>query len=58
MLIENGLNIKAVQNRLGHANIKTTLDVYSDVTEKMQAETLEAVSKLTIADNLKNVGKM
>lgn len=51
MLLENGLNIKAVQDRLGHSSVKTTLDVYSEVTEKMQKETLDAVSKLSIADN-------
>jgi len=33
-LIENGANIKDVQDRLGHANIETTLGTYTHSTEK------------------------
>ena len=39
MLIENGANIKDVQKRLGHADINTTLQVYTHGgTEKILAE--------------------
>lgn len=38
-LIEAGANIKYVSNRLGHKNIKTTLDIYSDVLKSKEVET-------------------
>lgn len=39
LLLEAGLNIKDVQERLGHANIKTTLGIYSHVTDDKKRET-------------------
>lgn len=35
LLIEAGVNVKAVQMRLGHANIETTMNKYVHNTEKM-----------------------
>jgi len=35
---------KVVQERLGHANISTTLNTYSHVTEAMQAEAAEEIA--------------
>ena len=43
MLMKNGTNPKIVQERLGHSNINTTMDIYSHVTPTMQQE---AVSNL------------
>jgi integrase len=45
LILELNVNIKAVSERLGHANIKMTLDTYSHVlpqTEESLAETLDA----------------
>lgn len=36
LLIENGANVKTVSERLGHSNIRTTLDTYTKNTIKMQ----------------------
>lgn len=44
MLIENGANIKDVQKRLGHADINTTLQVYTHATEKMAERSVEMLS--------------
>ncbi|MFO1445587.1 tyrosine-type recombinase/integrase [Bacillus sp. Bva_UNVM-123] len=33
-ILSEGVNMKIVQKRLGHKNIKTTLNTYSHVTEK------------------------
>lgn len=41
MLIEQGLPIKAVSERLGHASTKITWDIYVKVTEQMQDEVVE-----------------
>jgi len=41
MLIEQGLPIKAVSERLGHASTQITWDVYVNVTNKMETEVVE-----------------
>ena len=40
-LCESGVNIKAIQSILGHSDITTTMDIYTDVTEEMRNEALE-----------------
>lgn len=40
ILFQAGATIKEVQNRLGHADAKTTLNVYTHVTQKEQSETV------------------
>ncbi|PIC80701.1 site-specific integrase [Sporosarcina sp. P18a] len=41
LLFEAGATIKEVQVRLGHKDVKTTLDVYAHVTKKAKASTIE-----------------
>jgi integrase len=36
MLLEAGLDIKYVSERLGHKNIQTTLDIYAHLTDKIR----------------------
>lgn len=43
LLLENNVNMKVVQERLRHANISTTANIYSHVTEKMNRD---ATSKI------------
>ena len=38
MLLRQGVHPKVVQERLGHANVGITLDVYSHVAPHMQEE--------------------
>lgn len=40
-LIESGVNIKDVQTRLRHANIKTTFGTYTHSTEKMAEQSMD-----------------
>lgn len=40
MLMKNGTNPKIVQERLGHSNINTTMDIYSHVTPTMQQDAI------------------
>ena len=35
-LVEAGVNIKEVQNVLGHADFSTTMDIYTDVTKELK----------------------
>jgi integrase len=46
-LVASGANIKYIQRRLGHASIKTTLDIYSHITNKMEKEAIEILEKLS-----------
>lgn len=41
LLLEAGLNIKDVQERLGHKNVQITLNIYSHVTQQKKQETVE-----------------
>ncbi|MCU6762265.1 Integrase [uncultured Roseburia sp.] len=41
ILIENGANIKDVQERLGHAKISTTMDTYVHNTDTMKHQSVE-----------------
>ncbi|MDD0820048.1 tyrosine-type recombinase/integrase [Bacillus cereus] len=34
LLLESGASLKYVSNQLGHKTIKTTADIYLDITEK------------------------
>ena len=38
MLLRQGVHPKVVQERLGHANVSITLDIYSHCTANMQRE--------------------
>lgn len=44
-LIEGGANIKAVQTRLGHKDISTTLQIYSHTTKGMEDEAVDIFEK-------------
>lgn len=37
-LIESGMNVKVIQEALGHSDIQTTLNVYADVTKELKQE--------------------
>mgnify|MGYP004465005479 FL=1 len=41
LLFESGASIKEVQDRLGHENIKTTMDIYTHVTKSAREKTAE-----------------
>lgn len=41
LLFEAGATIKEVQFRLGHKDVKTTLDIYAHVTNKAKSETVD-----------------
>ncbi|WP_291652825.1 site-specific integrase [Clostridium sp.] len=46
LLLSQGVNFKTIQIRLGHADINTTLNIYSHVTEEMQREASEKITNL------------
>lgn len=44
-LLEQGVQMKVVQELLGHRTFKTTADVYSHVSETMQRQAVEAITR-------------
>jgi integrase len=45
-MLMKGISPKVVQERLGHASISTTLDIYSHVTPGMQRQAVEIFDKI------------
>ena len=48
LLIENGANMKDVQERLGHSKLATTMDTYTHVTENMSKRTVDIFEKAVL----------
>lgn len=46
MLLENGASIKSVQERLGHANVSITLDIYNHLTKKQEDEAVSIFEQI------------
>lgn len=47
LLVENGANIKDVQERLGHNRIETTLQTYTHGTDKMAQDSADIFERVT-----------
>jgi integrase len=56
-LLKRGVHPKIVQERLGHASISTTLDIYSHVIPSMQREAVDAFEQITESKWLQNGDK-
>lgn len=46
LLLSKGMNIKIISERLGHSNIKVTLDTYSHVLPSMQEEVAQKLDEI------------
>ncbi|WP_416175942.1 tyrosine-type recombinase/integrase [Clostridium sp.] len=46
LLLQEGNDLKVVQERLGHKDISTTANIYSHVNKKMQKRATDSISKL------------
>ena len=61
-MCEAGVNIKVMQDTLGHADISTTLNIYADVTKELKKEEFDGLDaffkgELTSKDTSKAVEK-
>ena len=43
--INERIDVKDISNRLGHSNIKTTLDIYTHLTEDKKKDVTDKFSK-------------
>jgi integrase len=46
LLLQEGISPKVISERLGHANITTTLNIYAHVTPGMQRQAVEALDRI------------
>ena len=54
MLVQAGVNIKVIQERLGHKSVTLTLDTYSHLLPSMQASAVVALEKISKNNSLDN----
>ena len=50
ILLEQGVNPKVVSERLGHASVATTMDIYSHVLPEMQGKVALAIDAALAVD--------
>lgn len=51
LLLQKGIHVKVVAERLGHSNTRVTLDTYSHVLPTMQEEAAKAISDILFKEN-------
>ena len=44
-MCESEINVKVIQEIMGHANVETTLDIYTEVNYAIKQKSLESLSK-------------
>ena len=49
-LLESGVELKVVSQRLGHSSITVTADVYSHVTKKLQREAMGKLEEMMCSE--------
>ena len=52
LLLQEGVDFKVIQERLGHSDINTTLNIYSHITDKIQNSATEKISNLVFSSKL------
>ncbi|ATA58683.1 integrase [Geobacillus stearothermophilus] len=54
LLIEAGVGIKEIQQRLGHADIETTMNIYAHLTKDLEERASQKFSEL-MSNFIKNL---
>ena len=44
-MVEAGVNVKVIQDTLGHKDIQTTLNIYADVTKELRKSEFERLDE-------------
>ena len=45
-MVEAGINIKVIQNALGHSDISTTMNIYADATKELKKSEFEGLESI------------
>ena len=45
-MVEAGINVKVIQDALGHSDISTTMNIYADVTKELKMSEFDALNKM------------
>lgn len=53
-MVESGVNVKVVQGVLGHKDVSTTLDIYTDVTKELAQREFENLDE-KLKENMDSV---
>ncbi|MCD8248542.1 MAG: tyrosine-type recombinase/integrase, partial [Lachnospiraceae bacterium] len=56
-MVEAGVNIKVVQDVLGHKDVETTLNIYTDVTKELKQQEFDSLQKTLDKQKSKNSGE-
>ncbi|WP_346916317.1 tyrosine-type recombinase/integrase [Clostridium sp.] len=46
LLLQQNTDLKTIQERLGHGDIRTTMNIYSHVTKEMQIKATDRMSEI------------
>ena len=49
-MCEAGVNVKVIQDTLGHKDISTTLNIYTDVTKELRQSEIEGLDSYFKSD--------
>ena len=47
-MCEAGVNVKVIQDALGHKDVSTTLNIYTDVTKELRKSEFEGLENILI----------
>jgi integrase len=50
--VESGINLKVIQETLGHADIKTTLNIYADASDELKSNEFDKLQKFLQEQNM------
>ena len=53
-MCEAGVNVKVIQDALGHADISTTLNIYADVTKELKKDEFAELDLFFTSGKCKN----
>lgn len=54
-MIEEGVDIKTIQQRLGHSDISTTMNIYAHVTNKMDERAANMIDQVLFTNAIDNI---